>query len=67
MEIGCLAKPTHSDLELVSKWIRSEIIRLKEILNTIEKNNNYHDAYVQESMKKSELDIRQIRKFIESI
>ena len=66
METGCLAKPTQADLELVTRWIRSEIIRLEEILNIIEKNNNYHDVYVQESMKKSELDIRQIRKFIES-
>ena len=66
MAIGCLAKPTRGDLELVSKWIKSEIVRLEEIFNTIEKTHNYYDDYVQESIKKSELDIRQIRKFIES-
>ncbi|HNV24581.1 MAG TPA: hypothetical protein PLH56_04125 [Candidatus Omnitrophota bacterium] len=67
MVSGCLAKPTQTDVELVSKWIKSEIIRLEEIFNTIERINNYHDEYIQESIRKSELAIRQIRRFIESV
>lgn len=67
MVSGCLAKPTQADVELVSKWIKSEIIRLEEIFNTIERINNYHDEYIQESIRKSELAIRQIRRFIESV
>ena len=52
--------------DLVVSWLRSEIATLNNVLDTIIRNDNYHDEYIHESMKKAEVAIRQIRKFISS-
>lgn len=61
--------PTKSNkiyLELVISWLRTEIERLSGVLATIERTQNYHEDYIFESIKSTEVAIRQIRKFIDA-
>lgn len=58
---------THSiNMDLVVSWLRSESATLNNVLNTIQENDSYDDEYVKESIKKVEIALRQISRFINS-
>ena len=60
-----LVKPQKIYLDLLVNWLRSEIARLTHVLKTIEDTGDYHDEFIQESIKATEAGLRRIRKFIE--
>ena len=64
--MGWFVKPQEIYLDLVSSWLRSEIARLTQVLNTIEDTSDYHDEFICESIKASEAGLRRIRKFTEA-
>lgn len=55
-----------SRIDLVASWLRSEIAKLTHVLTTIEEAHDYHDEYIHESLKTTEIGIRRIRKFIDA-
>ena len=58
---------THSiNMDLVVSWLRSESATLNNVLNTIQEKDSYDDEYVKESIKKVEIALRQISRFINS-
>jgi len=63
--MGWLVKPQKIYLDLVVSWLRSEIARLNHALRTIEETHDYHEDYIQETIKTAEISLRRIRKFIE--
>ena len=60
-----LVKPQKIYLDLLVNWLRSEIARLTHVLKTIEDTGDYHDEFIQESIKATETGLCRIRKFIE--
>ena len=52
------------DLDLIMSWMRREYERMGNVISTIERNQNFHDEYVIESLKITEMAVRQIKKFI---
>jgi hypothetical protein len=64
--MGWLVKPQRIYLDLVVSWLRSEIAKLNYVLTTIEESHDYHDDYIQETIKTAEGEFRRIRKFIEA-
>ncbi|MDD3375351.1 MAG: hypothetical protein PHY73_06500 [Candidatus Omnitrophica bacterium] len=65
MVLSQMIKSNAINVDFVVNWLRSEIAALNNILNIIEKNHSYSDEYVKETMKKAEIDFKQIRKFID--
>ena len=63
--MGWLVKPQRIYLDLVVSWLRSEVARLIHVLKTIEDTGDYHDEFINESIKTVESGLRRIRKFIQ--
>lgn len=63
--MGWLVKSQKIYLDLVVSWLRSEIAKLTHVLQTIEDTSDYHDEFIHESIKASEIGLRRVRKFIE--
>lgn len=53
-------------IDRVASDLRTQIINLHTILETIERNRRYEDDYILQLLKESESDMRRLRKFIES-
>jgi len=64
MQLNWLTKPQRIYIDLVVSWLRSEIARLNNTLETIERTQDYNDEYVKESIKIATIEMRRIRKFI---
>ncbi len=64
--MGWLVKPQKIYLELVVSWLRSEIAKLTHILATIEEVGDYREEFICGSIKTTEVELRRIRKFIDS-
>ena len=62
--MGWLVKSQRIYLDLLTSWLRSEIARLTHVLKTIEDTGDYHDEFIQESIKATEIGLRRIRKFV---
>lgn len=52
-------------IDRVASDLRTQIINLHNILETIERTHRYEDDYIMRSLKESESDLRRLRKFIE--
>ena len=64
--MGWLVKPQKIYTDLVASWLHSEIARLTHVLKMIEDTGDYHDEFMHESIKASEVGLRRIRKFTEA-
>jgi len=53
-------------IDKVASNLRTQIINLHNILETIERTHQYEDGFIVESLKESETELRRLRKFIES-
>jgi len=52
-------------LDLVAGHLRSQIVAMHNILETIERTDQYEDEYIINAMKNVETETRRLRKFIE--
>lgn len=53
-------------IDKVASNLRTQIINLHNVLDTIERTHHYEDGYILESLKESETELRRLRKLIES-
>ncbi|MCA9404457.1 MAG: hypothetical protein KC897_11785 [Candidatus Omnitrophica bacterium] len=53
-------------VDRVASDLRTQIINLHNILETIERTRRYTDDFILQSLKQTEGDLRRLRKFIES-
>ncbi|MBZ0165984.1 MAG: hypothetical protein K8I00_04190 [Candidatus Omnitrophica bacterium] len=53
-------------VDRIASDLRTQIINLHHILETIERTHRYEDDHILQSLKTSETDLRRLRKFIES-
>lgn len=53
-------------IDRIATDLRTQIINLHNILETIERTHRYEDDFILQSLKESEADLRRLRKFIES-
>lgn len=51
-------------LDLVASHLRSQIVMLNNVLETIERNHNYEDDYISESIRTVEQGLRRLRRFV---
>lgn len=53
-------------IDKVASNLRTQIINLHNILDSIERTHQYEDGYIRESLRESENELRRLRKFLES-
>ncbi len=53
-------------IDQVASNLRTQIISLHNVLETIERTHRYEDSFITESLRDSELELRRLRKFINS-
>ena len=51
-------------LDLVASHLRSQILTLNNVLETIERNHSYEEEYIHESIRAVELGLRRLRRFV---
>ena len=54
-------------LDLVASHMRSQILKLKNVLGTIERNHHYEENYICESIRTVEQELRRLRRFINNL
>ena len=59
-----LANKESPYLDLVASYLRSQIVMLHNVLETIERNHNYEDDYIYESIRAVEQELRRLRRFV---
>jgi len=52
--------------DMVVSHLRSQIVAMHNVLETIERTHNYEDDYIAESIKTVETELRRLRKYIEA-
>lgn len=57
-------RPQMIHIEFIESWLRSEIDRLNKVLMTIDHSRDYRDSYIRESLRSSEMALREMRRFI---
>ena len=53
-------------LDLVASHLRSQIMTMHNVLETIERSHSYDDDYIGESMRTVEQELRRLRRFIDT-
>jgi hypothetical protein len=51
-------------LDLVASHLRSQIMTMNSVLETIERNHSYEDDYIRESLRTVEQELRRLRRFV---
>ena len=51
-------------VDVVASHLRSQIVTLHNILETIERTADYQDEYIQTSLKTVEKELNRLRKFV---
>jgi hypothetical protein len=51
-------------LDLVAYHLRSQIMMMTSMLETIERNHSYEDDYIRESIRTVEQELRRLRRFV---
>ncbi len=53
-------------VDIVASHLRSQVVALHNILESIERTSHYQDDYIQSSLKTVEVELNRLRKFIET-
>ena len=51
-------------LEMITSQLRSQIVILSDVLQTIERTHRYDDEYIEQSLRSVEIEINRLRKTI---
>ena len=52
-------------LDMITSHLRSQIVALHNVLETIERTHVCEDDYIRETMRTAENEIRRLRKYME--
>ena len=58
--------PSSLYLDMITSHLRSQIVALHNVLETIERTHVCEDDYIRETMKTAENEIRRLRKYMEN-
>lgn len=60
-----LQNPSSPYIDLVSSYLRSQIVTLHKVLEQIERTHSYEEDYVIMAIREAEQELRRLRKFID--